>query len=145
MYWQIVGFELRVTYQTPLVLWIPLPFVLAGVYLAVGHPLHARLEWEKVFYAVTDRRILVRRGFFRPRLETLPLSELTFFRVKPLAAELASFRITGSQPQQTLVISCIEHPRRLTALLESALTASHRLQRKQEETPAGAAIDGENS
>jgi hypothetical protein len=130
-FWQIVGFQLQVTYHLSLLLWIPVPFVLTGIYLGMGHHLLARLEWEKVFYAVTDRRILARRGFFRPRLEVLELSKLAFFRMQPMAAELASFKISGGVPVKTIVLSCIEHPRRLTALLESALAENNRLEKQK--------------
>ncbi len=127
-FWQIVGFQLQVVYHISLLLWIPVPFVLTGIYLGMGHHLLARLEWEKVFYAVTDRRILARRGFFRPRLEVLELRDLASFRVQPLAAELASFKISGGEPVKTIVLSCVEHPRRLAALLESALAMNQRLE-----------------
>jgi hypothetical protein len=137
-FWQMVGYQLQAAYHTSLLVWIPFPFVLAGVYLGMGHHLLARLEWEKVFYAVTDRRILARRGFFRRRLEVLELRDLTFFRVQPLGAELASFRISGGDPEKRIVLSCIEHPGRLTALLESALAANNRLER-QSDMPASAA------
>ena len=135
-FWQIVGFQLQAAYQMSLLLWIPLPFVLTGLYLGMGHHLLARWEWEKVFYAVTDRRILARRGVIRPRIEVMELGELTFFRVQPLGAELASFRISGGDPAKTIVLSCIEHPRRLTALLESALAANQRLARQSPPVPS---------
>ncbi len=131
VFWQIVGFQLRSVYHSPLLAWIPLPFVLTALYLAIGHVLLARLEWEKVFYAVTDRRVLARRGFFRPHLLVLPLRELTYFKIKPLADELASFRVSGGDPLQTITLSCIEHPRRLAALLESALANNQRLARQE--------------
>ena len=133
IFWQIVGFQLQAVYHSSLLVWIPLPFVLIALYLAVGHVLLARLEWEKVFYAVTDRRILARRGYFRPRLQVMELRELNFFRVKSMAAELASFKIVGGVPEQSITLSCIEHPRRLTALLESALSDNNRLARQESE------------
>ena len=37
---------------------LPVPFMLVGFYLAFGHLLKARLEWEKLFFAATDRRLL---------------------------------------------------------------------------------------
>jgi hypothetical protein len=133
VFWEMVGLQLGEVYDSWALPWIPVPFVAAGLWLAVGHLLLARLEWEKVFYAVTDRRVLARRGFFRLRLETVLLSDLTHFRLQPLGAELGSFRVTGGEPPRTVNLSCIEHPRRLTALLESALAANNRLQRQAAE------------
>jgi hypothetical protein len=40
-------------------------FVLQALYLLVGHYLRNWLEWRNVEYAVTDRRIVIRRGVFR--------------------------------------------------------------------------------
>ena len=127
VFWEMVGLQVGAIFDSRLIAWIFVPFVAAGLYLAIGHLLLARLEWANVFYAVTDRRLLVRRGFFRPRLESLPLSELTHFLMQPLGEELGTFRMTGGDRPRTVFFFCIEHPRRLSALLETALAANHRL------------------
>lgn len=127
IFWLLVGIQLRAVYQLPYIAWIPVPFVLTGLYLAVGHVLLARFEWEKVFYAVTDRRILATRGVFRPRLESLHLKDLTHFLLKPLGEELGSFRLTGGDPPKSISLPCIEYPRRVAALLEAALAANSHL------------------
>ncbi|MBE0595919.1 MAG: PH domain-containing protein [Desulfuromonadales bacterium] len=127
VYWLVIGVPLRAVFGHWLLGWAPAPFVLVGLYLSIGHLVHARLEWEKVFYAVTDRRILVRRGFFRPRLQSLPLRELTGFAFQPLGADLGSFRLTGSHSPRALALTCIDHPGRLTSLLELTLAANQQL------------------
>jgi len=121
VYWQIVGIQLGRTYHLPLIAWIPLPFLVAALYLSVGHLLLARLEWERVFYAVTDRRIVVRRGLFGQRLQDLPLEEVSFFRLHPLGEHLGTVRIHGSDERKPLTLCCIEHPRNLTGLLEEVV------------------------
>lgn len=122
VWWQTVGLQLASVYGQPLLAWVPLPFVLLGLYLAIGHLLLARCEWPHVFYAVTDRRILVQRGVLRRRLEALPLPAVTWYELRPLGAELASVRIAAGAA--SLSLPCIEHPRRPIALLESAMAAS---------------------
>lgn len=126
-FWFNVGIQLAAVFDSPFLPLIPFPFVLAGLYLAIGHVLLARLEWEKVFYAVTDRRVLCTRGVFRPRLESLHLKDLTHFLLKPLGEELGSFRLTGGLPPKSVSLPCIEYPRRVAALLEAALAANNRL------------------
>jgi len=120
-YWQIVGMQLAAVYQLPWLIWIPIPFLLIGLYLGGGHLLLARMEWEQVFYAVTDRRLLARRGLFRQRVESLELSELTGFRVKPLGSELATLRACVGSSGSSLVFVAVEYPQQVTALLEAAL------------------------
>ncbi len=103
---------------------IPFPFVLLGLYLSVGHLLLARREWEGVFFAVTDRRILAQRGAWRKRIESMRLEEARYYIYRPFGRELGSFSVHGGEPERTMSISCIEHPRALALLLEEALAKS---------------------
>jgi len=114
--WQVLGVEVADSYQLTWLAWLPLPFVLVGLYFSVGHLIQARLEWNNVVYAVTQRRIIVRRGLV-PRQEALALSEMTYFRLHHHGDQLGTLRIFQGQ-EQRLVLHCIESPRRLTALLE---------------------------
>ncbi len=70
-YWQFLGFEMAETYESILLAWLPLPFLLLGLYLSIGHLLQARLEWNRVYYAITDRRLLIQRGLLKLRIESL--------------------------------------------------------------------------
>jgi len=108
MVWQLVGIELAAAGAPGWVAWLPLPFNLAGLYLALGQLLIARLEWERVHYAVSDRSLYQRRGFFRSRLRTLPLAEVTRVRRKILGPNLATVRIDGREGV-SLIFSAIEH------------------------------------
>lgn len=123
-WWQAVGYQLGQLYDLIWLGWLPLPFVLLGLYLALGHVLLARYEWERVFYAVTDRRVLVLRGLFRSRFDSLPLPEVTHFQVRRHGLDLATVRVGSSKARSPLTLSCIEHPGRLTELLEAAMAAS---------------------
>jgi len=123
-WWLSVGQQLSQVYGMRLLAWLPLPFVLVGLYLAVGHLLHARLEWERVFYAVTDSRVLVRRGLLRPRCESLALPAVTYFQLRPYAPELATVRIRADAHGGTLLLSCVEYPGEVVALLEAAMRES---------------------
>jgi len=123
-WWQAVGYQLGQLYESAWLVWVPLPFVLLGLYMAIGHLLLARLEWEHVFYALTDRQVLVRRGLFRRRVACLPLGELDYFQLRPLGEQLGTLRVSGARWPHILTLCCIEHPRRLTDHLEAALKES---------------------
>lgn len=104
---------------------ITLPFVLLGIWLVFGHLLAARLEWEGVWYAVTDRRILVRRGLLRRRWQSLELAELIWFRMNPHGAELATLILRGGDGgEKRLRLNCIEQPQPPAELLKAALQSN---------------------
>lgn len=109
LFWQLVGIELAASGAPPWVAWLPLPFNLGALYLAFGQLLIARLEWERVYYAVSDRAIYQRCGFFRSRLLQMPLADLAEVRRKILGPNLASIRMEG-RGGETLIFSAIEHP-----------------------------------
>lgn len=125
--WQLVGIEL-VAGGAPLwVAWLPLPFNLGALYLAFGQLLIARLEWEKVYYAVSDRAIYQSCGLFRPRLFTLELSAVGSVRKKTLGPNLATIRIEG-RDGQVLLLATIEHPELLLRTLPdvAGLVTAHK-------------------
>ncbi|HKK01600.1 MAG TPA: PH domain-containing protein [Desulfuromonadales bacterium] len=121
VYWQVVGFQMGLVYQHPYFAWVPLPVIFVALYLTLGHLIHARLEWEKVFYAISDRRLLVVRGVWRPRLRAVPLEAVRWFQLKPLGADLATLKIRTAEPVVTLFLSCVEHPRPVVELLEARM------------------------
>jgi hypothetical protein len=119
-YWQFLGFEMAETYESILLAWLPLPFLLLGLYLSIGHLLQARLEWNRVYYAITDRRLLIQRGLLKLRIESLGLSEITYFSLHRQGEHLGTLRVYKGKEKQ-LTLHCIEHPRQATALLETAM------------------------
>lgn len=52
------------------------PFVLVGLYMIFGRILVARREARNTTYAITDRRILIASGAFRPSFTALELRNL---------------------------------------------------------------------
>ncbi|MDO9079660.1 MAG: PH domain-containing protein [Desulfuromonadales bacterium] len=115
LFWQFVGVELAADGAPAWVSWLPLPFNLGCLYLAFGQLLIARLEWERVHYAVSDRNIYQRHGFFRSRLRSLPLADVTRIRKKNLGPNLSTVRIDGREGE-SLVFSAIEHSELLLRL-----------------------------
>ncbi len=119
-YWQILGFEMAETYESIWLVWLPLPFLLFGLYLSIGHLLQSRLEWNNVYYAITDRRLLVQRALLKRRIETLELAEITYFSLHHHGEQLGTLRAHKGKEQQ-LTLHCIEYPRRATDLLEEVM------------------------
>ena len=104
--WQVLGFSL--------------PFVFLGFYFSVGHLLQARLEWNRVYYAITDRRLLSQRGLWRLHTDEMKLEEVTYFSLHQQGAELGTLRVYQDKEKQ-LVLHCLEHPRKATDLLEKVI------------------------
>ncbi len=123
-YWQAIGWSLGKEYSALWPMVLPFPFFLAASYLAIGHLLLSRVAWEKIFYALTDRRVLVSRGVFRRQLKFMPLEEIAGFRVKPHGRDLATVSIRGHDSSRVLGLSCLEHPRILTSLLEEVVQSN---------------------
>jgi hypothetical protein len=119
--WQVLGIQQAAEQGWPWLAWVPLPFLGYALWLAVGQLVAARLEWHRVAYAITDRRLLLRRGLLRPREAALPLERVTWFRLQPYGAELGTLRIRGEAGDPVLVLHCIEYPRRPAELLEQAI------------------------
>ncbi len=120
IYWQILGLEMSEEYAIFWLAWLPLPFWLTGLYLAVGPLALARLEWNHVYYAVTDRRLLVQRGLLTRRVESLELQEITYFSLHLQGEQLGTLQIYQGQ-EKRMTLHCVEYPRQATDLLEKAM------------------------
>lgn len=121
IYWQLVGVQLRLVFGIPVFDYLPVPFMAVGLYYGIGQVFLARLEWEKVFYALTDQRLLAMRGLFRWRIEYLPTDQLNALGSQPLGEHLATLQVSGCTPARRLTLYCLEHPELLSRKLEALL------------------------
>jgi hypothetical protein len=48
--------------------WFAVPFMLAALYMLVGHFLVTRREWDNTEYLVSERQVLIRHGLWQPRI-----------------------------------------------------------------------------
>jgi hypothetical protein len=55
---------------------VGVPFLLAALYMAVGHFLVTAREWRNTEYLVTERQVLIRHGIFQPTLTSYSLHGL---------------------------------------------------------------------
>lgn len=116
-FWQVSGLDFAKEYETLWLAWLPLPFLLLAIYLTIGHLLQARLEWNHVYYAITDRRLMMQRGLLTRRIVSLELKDVTYFSMLPHGEQLGTLQIYRGE-EKRLTLHCIEHPRLLTDLLE---------------------------
>jgi hypothetical protein len=119
-FWEGMALPVSTTYQATWVLWLPVPFLLIGLYFSAGHLLQARLEWNHVHYGLTNRRLLVQRGLVKVRICAVDLNRLTFFRLYPQGEQLGTLHLYGGR-ERLMVLHCLEYPRRLTDLLAETI------------------------
>jgi hypothetical protein len=119
-YWQYSGLDFAVEYDIFWLAWLPLPFLLMALYLTIGHLFQARLEWNHIYYAITDRRLLIQRGLLTRRIDSLELQDITYFSLLPQGEQLGTLQVHKGQ-EKRLTLYCVEHPRQATDLLEVAM------------------------
>lgn len=124
VWWEVLGLQMSEVYDLPILAFIPVPAWLLGLYLAFGHVILSRLEWDKVWYATTDRRVIARRGLRKERIRSIPLDQVGYFCLEPQGEHLGSVKILSIDSQTRMQCSCIEYPRQLTDLLEQAMRDS---------------------
>jgi hypothetical protein len=56
-------------------------YTLVGLYLGFGRLLLASKEWGNTFYLLTTKKVLARRGIFRPRVIAVDLDRIRVVRV----------------------------------------------------------------
>lgn len=116
-FWLMLGYELIVTDGYPWwLLLIPAPLLLLSLWFGPVNLLLARIGWEKVFYALTDQRLLVRGGLFSARIEAFPLSEIIEWKQKKFSAHLVSLRLQIID-HPPVVLHCLEQPQNLLGFL----------------------------
>lgn len=118
--WQSMGIVLSDSVPLGWMTWVPVPFIIIGVYFSVGHLLQARLEWSHVWYAVTDSRIIAVRGLLKRSTASMSLRDVIYFKMRPLGEHLGTLQIQNRNGSKIL-FHCLEHPKRLTDHLENVI------------------------
>ncbi len=119
-YWQYSGLDFAEEYEIFWLAWLPLPFLLMALYLTIGHLLQARLEWNHIYYTITDRRLLIQRGLMTRRIVSLELQDITYFSLHPHGEQLGTLQVHKGE-EKRLTLHCVEHPRQATDLLEKSM------------------------
>lgn len=122
-WWQYAGWQMW--HQGAGVLWcvVPLPFLLLSAFLCCGQFVLARLEWERVFYALTSQQVLVQCGVWRRRIISLPLAQMSYQCLYPLGDHLGDIYLEAGSRRLTL--RCVEYPQQPYALLKEIIDKNH--------------------
>jgi len=109
-FWLMVGYQLVEAHgYNRWLLVIPGLLVLFSFLVGPGQVIMARVRWEKVFYALTDERLLVRRSLSASRTEAYAMDKFKGCRKKRYGKQQVSFRLSfdGHRP---VVLECLEYP-----------------------------------
>lgn len=123
-FWMMLAYELIDADGYPwwLVL-VPLPLVLLSLWFGPVSMLLARIRWEKVFYALTDQRLLVRGGLFAAKIDFYDPDQMVDWKQKNYGEHLASLRIS-LQDGSAQVLHCLEQPQNLIGHLQRRMQKS---------------------
>jgi hypothetical protein len=112
-FWLMVGIQLikAHNYSWWLIV-VPVLLVVGSFFVGPGQLIFARLRWEKIFYALSDQRLLVRKRLFGNKTDHYPLENFRRYRTKKYGKQLVSLRLSFSQCAP-VVLECLEYPDRL--------------------------------
>ena len=117
-FWLLLAYQLIVADGSPWwLLLIPAPLAVLSFWYGPLSLLLARIRWEQEFYALTDRRLLVRRGLFSVRQESFVLRDLVGWKQKSYSQQLIGLRLSF-RDRQPVVLHCLEQPQNLLAHLQ---------------------------
>lgn len=116
-FWLMVGVQLvrAQGYSWGLVV-APILLAVAAFFVGPGQLILSRWRWEKIFYALTDQRLLVRNRLFGRKILIYQLCDFKHFKRKKYGQQLLSLRLSfkGSPP---IVLECLEYPENFLKLL----------------------------
>ena len=113
-FWMMLGLQLEETGEfSILLILLPAPLVIATFLLGPGYLILSRWRWENIYYALTDRRVLMRGGLLQVRVRAYSALEISGWQQKRFGEQLASIRILRGK-ETPLIFACLEHPQTLT-------------------------------
>ena len=109
-FWLMVGLQLvRHSGYSRWLIAVPLLLVIGAFLIGPGQLLIARWRWGKIFYALTDRRLLVRGSLFGQGVRSYPLDAYRQVKRKRYGKDLVSLRLLF-RDHPAAVLECLEHP-----------------------------------
>ncbi len=113
-FWMFLGLQLSAGEESSnIMLLMTVPLVIASFMMGPGQLILSRWRWEKIYYALTDRRVLLRGGLLQTRFCGYSAVEISGWQQKCFGEQLASIRILRGD-QAPLIFACLEHPQLLT-------------------------------
>ncbi|PLX96476.1 MAG: hypothetical protein C0622_14880 [Desulfuromonas sp.] len=109
-FWLMIGYHLiREQGLSSWLLALPLVLVIGSFLIGPVPIILARMRWEKVFYALTDRRLLVRNRLLGQRTESYPMNDFQGYKTRKYGKTLLSIRLSFHKCPP-VILECIEHP-----------------------------------
>ena len=124
VYGEVIGIGKTEAFGPASMRWIVLLLFLVGLWFGFGQLFWARREWERVIYAASNRRLWVQRGLLKTVRQSMSLSVVSGYNLHVLGENLATVHVFGRGESQRISYFCIEHPQRLTQILEQAMVES---------------------
>jgi hypothetical protein len=122
-FWLMVGMQLvKAGEFSALLLIAPLGLAVVAFFVGPGQLILARLRWEKVFYALTDQRLLVRNRLLGHKVLSFDLADYKHYRQKKYGENLLSLRLSFKN-RPAIILECLEHPDFLLQQLDGNSTA----------------------
>jgi len=117
-FWQMLGLRLVEDGHDWTLALIPVPLVVASFIMGPGQLLLARIEWERIYYCLTDKRILLQHGILKNRIQEIPLSDIVNWKQKKYGEHLSSIRVQFKPDKKFTVLHCLEQPQYLIDQLD---------------------------
>lgn len=109
-FWLMVGVQLiRAEGHSLWLLPVPVLLVVGAFVVGPGQLLLARIRWEKIYYALTDQRLMVRNRLFGHQTKSYAMSEYQHYRSKKYGKTQLSLRLSFGN-RKVAVLECLEHP-----------------------------------
>jgi hypothetical protein len=119
-FWQMLGMQLVEDGHPWYLALLPVPLVIGSFLLGPGQILWARFAWERLFYCLTERRLLIRSGVWQVKVRQISLEEIESWQQRRHGEHLASIRLVQSRGKY-IILHCVEQPQYLIAHLEQAI------------------------
>ena len=120
--WQWAGWQLFLHNNQTLWWFMPMPFLLLGFCFSIGRCVRARLEWEHVYYVLSDKKLRIQCGIPR-RIICLDLDKLSYARLELYdpAAQSGLGRVYVEFGKRVVALNCVEHAQDLFEILQDLL------------------------
>lgn len=109
-FWLMVGIQLiRAENYSWWLLPVPILLVLGSFLVGPAQLILARLRWEKIYYMLTDQRLLIRNSLLSRRVRSYQIEDYRYYKTKKYGKRLLSLRLSFLN-SKVVILECIEHP-----------------------------------
>ncbi|PLX88753.1 MAG: hypothetical protein C0618_03580 [Desulfuromonas sp.] len=115
--WQFLALELVEDGHVWWLVLIPAPLVVISFLIGPGQILLARMEWEHLFYCLTDQKLLIKKGLLKRQVGSVSHRQIQHVHQRRYSDSLASVRLQDGHGQTLAILNCLEQPQHLLGCL----------------------------